>query len=450
MRNWRRFLILIGKPVGLGACVGLIAFALFTALNFYSLGRDIPRAESQIASAFAAGDLDVSDYAPGNTKKGYHQYNDCLILWQVIDQRGTVAELTVSPLKQYPETRPHYCEALRDFVADGPPDGRVFYHRYVHGQTTALRYLLPHFSIKLLREGLRALLCLIVGTGLAVSMIGLVRGNSNSLVFVIIFAVFARFFGLEMFGQSLGHGFSDSVNMSYLVFLALAAARQGITESAAVLSASIFGALVAIFELLTGGIHLGLASVVGALPFALKCGSRPLPIVLKAAAAFCAAAAACLAVKWLLVMLSFGFDAFSSSAQHFSEDLTLTGMMTDDWRADLVPIMRRLGHSLEGLASGMIVLTYFTLALAIASGVWGARQLLRSMTLQREQTLAVLASNALLLLLLVILLRHTLVHPDLMSRVLAWVIASGFVLFALAVRSVSPATPDRTRYGSQS
>jgi len=52
----------------------------------------------------------------------------------------------------------------------------------------------------------------------------------------------------------------------------------------------------------------------------------------------------------------------------------------------------------------------------------------------RERTIALLASNAAILLMLVGFWQHTMIHAWFMERTLVWTIATGFALFALACR----------------
>ncbi|CAA9515911.1 MAG: hypothetical protein AVDCRST_MAG91-1881 [uncultured Sphingomonadaceae bacterium] len=449
--GWRGFLppLLRALRSGLvGVPIGLCLAALFYLANYASLGRDIPQARAHVAAAFEAGALQDEDYLAGNTAIGWHQYNDCLILWQALDQRAPADQLAVSPLiSPHPETGTR-CRALRGFAAGEAPPVPEFYHRYIHGHTMVARYLLPVLTVEQIRFLYQSVVTLLIVSGIGIALIALVRRRHpiESLFFLVLFLAFARWFGVEQFGQSLGHGPSDIVHLSYLLFLAAAAVMGGMSRRAAVLTAGLLGALVITFEFLTGGLPLGIAAVIGALPFAVRRNDAedPEPYVLAALFAFCAAALTCLLVKMALALYVFGPAPLVDSAMQLQMRAGIGSNQGELAGVDLVTIAKKLVKGLQGMASGMILMAGLMVAAAIAAGVWGARFLLRSAgPIMRRQVIAVLLSNAALALLLGVLWQHTVVHAWFMERTLVWTIGTGFALFALAAWKQLDPFPDR-------
>src|ERR1700744_5664689 len=91
---------------------GLVTFALFFALSWASLGADPARLRASVQSAFERGDLKPeASWLFGDTDIGVHQFNDCLILGQALDDRATRLERAVSPLSVIGETD-NACAAL--------------------------------------------------------------------------------------------------------------------------------------------------------------------------------------------------------------------------------------------------------------------------------------------------------------------------------------------------
>jgi len=423
---------LIGIPVGL--CV----FALFCLANWLSLDRDVSAARAQVAGAFSQGVLQEQDYRAGDTQIGWHQYNDCLILWQAIDQRSTATELTVSPLLDPHREDSSRCGRLRAFVNGDPAAAAVtptYYHRYLHGHTTVARYLLPVMSVEDIRLAYHLALTALVVAGIGLALWGLARGAMvPGLFWLFVFLAFARWFGLESFGMSLGHGPSDILHLSFLVALAAAGVTRGIGARTAIAGAAVFGALVMVFEFLSGGLHLGLAAVIGGLPFALNPDARRAlaQTVAAAAFAFCAAAVTAYAAKALLALAIFGSATFVDTAMQLQMRAGLGGREGET--VELVTSAKKLLKGFQGLAAGMPALAFAVTALAAAAGLWAARRIHRGGSAPLSGPAAfLLLSNLAIFALLALLWQHSIVHAWFMHRTFAWTIATGLALFLLAV-----------------
>jgi len=421
---------------GVALPVAALLFLLFCLANHLSLGRDVPRAEAQVRAAYADGTLQGADWLPGNTDIGRHQYNDCLILYMALDQQATVRQLTASPIKPVQRGTETMCGALQAFVNGDHAAGRtgIWYHQYIHGHTMMVRFLLPVLSVEAIRSLYHLTATLLVLAGLLTAMTGLARSRerTGNLFWLIIFLAFSRWFGLESYGQSLSHGPSDAIILGYSLFLAVSTARGGIERSTSLAAAALFGSLVAIFEFLTGGIPLGLAIIVGGLPFAWR-SSDPSDMragVVEAAASFCVAVLTCLALKLAFALWVFGWDSLRESAAQFGVRL---GMGAGQPDLGPVHMAKSLVKGLNSLAAGMHVLAGAVLVASIAFGVWGAQRLARSGdAMMRARVFHLLASNLIIAAMLVLLWQHTIIHAWFMDRILVWTIATGFALFSLA------------------
>jgi hypothetical protein len=425
----------------IGALVAVAFFSAFCVLNYASLDRNLPAARQAIRDAFTAGTLQDIDWLPGNTDIGRHQFNDCLILEMSIDQRGTPAQMMVSPL-QWPFHNSNslgMCRDLRQMVDGQPLDPRLqYYHRYIHGQTMLARYLLPHLSIAAIRKLYFALITIVVTAGLAAATVGLSRGGARCvqhLFWLIAFLAFARWFGLESYGQSLGHAPSDFVLLGYMLFLTLASLRGGLGRRAAIASAALFGAATMSFEFLTGGIPLGLALIVGGLPFAVRSDVEAdiQACVIDALAGFCAAVTTCILVKILLAIWVFGLESLWDSLHYLGVRLGVPGAGAED----LGPIRfaKAIVKGLDSLGAGMLLMNALMIALSIAAGAWGATRIYKGGDHEaRTRASLLLLSNVVILLWIAVFREHMIVHAWFMDRMFTWTIASGFGLFALALQ----------------
>lgn len=167
---------------------------LLFRLNEVSLHRG---GSDRIAEAFANGAL-VGDYRAGDTSRGRHQFNDCLILGMALDQRATKRQLSISPALPFPAADDS-CKALQS----EHPRGQHFYHNYLHGHTTAVRFLLPLLRVDEIRDIYRLTISALLLFGIAIGMSRIANGRSprDQAVFLVILLGLSRFFGLEMFGQ---------------------------------------------------------------------------------------------------------------------------------------------------------------------------------------------------------------------------------------------------------
>ena len=447
------------------AGVAVLMMLLFFIASYCSLGRQLETARSNVRAAFASGELlPGANKALGNTILGVHQFNDCLILGMSIDQRpGLERELLVSPIRTafsaavedrgvgatLPPTiversdPAEPCPVLYHLAeGDTPLTGVEYYHRYLHGQTILVRYLLPVMSVDMIRLVYSSLLSLTVTAGFAYSLVMLATGVrlATYLVWAVVFVAFSRWFGLESFGQSLSHGPSDLIIVAYLLFLCIAS-RRGLGAPALLISSAVFGSLTMIFEFLTGGLPLGAALMIGLIPLAFRQDAARLRIAgvtLQCLLAFATAAVTCIVLKIIIALATFGLGVLPDFFDALGKRMSIGDTSTMP-NGGLLLFGSKIIGGLSGLAGNMRLLAGLTIALAAGAGLWGFTTI-RTCSLSdrlREQALFLLASNVVIPVWLAAFWQHTIQHAWFMDRILVWPIASGFALFTLGVHQRS-------------
>jgi hypothetical protein len=396
-----------------GAFIGLVAIALFMGLNYFSLNRG---GEARVSEAFQTGALSNQDYRM-DPVHGLHQFNDCLILGMALDQRYSPTELAISPSIPF-ETPKKICKQLG---TGKRTSGRHFYHNYIHGHTMLVRYLLPELSVQNIREVYRLSITIILFIGIAISLFRIARQEfvKESACFLFVLTVFARFFGLETFGQSLGHGPSDFILVGFVVFLAIS--TRNLSSRALTFAGASFGALTMIFEFMTGGLPLGLAVIAGLSWFSLR--QPNFRSVACALFAFLVAAFTCLTVKFMLVAYVFGTSALwqvgSAAANRVGG--SVGSEISDPNRGFLTAILQGMDAMIPGLGSMAILFVI----IAMISGCWA---LFRSPSSEAK---LLAASNLSIFMWLAVFQQHTTIHAWFMDRMFVWAIASGFTIFGL-------------------
>ena len=420
-------------PVLVGiAVLGLHLFASFNALD-----RDVATAKTRVLRAFDRGELVENPYQHPSTTIGSHQWNDCLITLMAIDQRGDRTRLALSPIiagfSPPGSADGNPCAALKLLVSGATPDAGLYhYDRYVHGAVVALRYLLPHYEISRIRAMYRRALTgtLIIGFGLC--LVGIARGIRVPAFAVlgVTFLALLRFFGLEYFSQSLGHGPADLVIACYAVAIALML-FVSTGPLVAVIAAAVFGGLTVAFELFTGGIPLGLAMVLGLSALAVRPDVRPhgIRVALLAATAFVSAATVVYLLK-LFVVAYVADDGVITDILH-----KLRSYSAAAEGLDTAPLLSQIAGSVGVLVGGMTLLARSAVAGAIVAGFYGANWIRRHVEdSSTRQQAALLAISVLPIpLWFMVFINQVGNHAWFMDRILVWPIAAGFGLFFLAM-----------------
>jgi len=428
---------LVITSVGASVLAGALVFLLFFVASTRALDRDLRAATAHVAAAFDSGELVLDPYQEGSTTIGSHQWNDCLITAMAVDQRGDRGRLALSPLiAGFPgladDADP--CAVLKALVSGSKPDAELYYYdRYVHGATVLLRYLLPHFRIGQVRALYRAALTVVLALGFALTLIGIARGRRGAefLVLAVVILALLRFFGLESFSQSLGHGPADLVAALYALGVA-AMLFAPVRPLAVILAAALFGAVTIVFELFTGGIPLGLAMVIGLASLGARRGDPPGEYALAACAAgaFTGAAAVTYVTKVAATASVAGFGVIAdigAQALHYSP--------ASEQGPGFLAAAISIGRSIGVLAGGMTMLAAAAVLASVAAGIYGLKVVLQPGTEPATRRRAVLLALSVLPIPLWFLAfpNQVAIHAWFMDRIVVWVVAAGFAVFALGV-----------------
>jgi hypothetical protein len=418
--------------------IGIAAFGLLFFASAGALDREVPAATARVADAFQRGQLVVNPFQHPSTTIGSHQWNDCLILLMAVDQRGDRTRLALSPIiAGFPglaEADENPCLALKALVSGVTPDPDLYYYdRYVHGAVPVLRYLLPHFEVEQIRRLYRALLSAVLILGLALCLIGVARGNlvPAFAALAVVFLALLRFFGLEFFSQSLGHGPADILIGCYALAIAVMLLLPT-RPFAAVATAAVFGALTVVFELFTGGVPIGVAMVLGLSSLPVRRDTPPQGVRLAtwAAMAFMSAAI----TVYLLKLLAVVSISDAGAAVDVVERLRHYSLAADTG-LDLVAISRQVADSVGVLVGGMALVGWAAVVGGVVAGAYGANWIRRHVpdSATRQQGALLLSSMAPVPIWLALFPNQVESHAWYMDRILVWPVAAGFALFVLAM-----------------
>jgi hypothetical protein len=354
-----------------------------------------------------------------------------------MDERGDRNRLAIAPIlmgfdQGGPSVTTNPCAVLSALNKGATPNAALYYYdRYVHGAVVLLRYLVPQKSISDIRRLYRQVLTTSLLLSLALVMIGLWRGE-NLRAFAVLGVTtitIMRYFGLESFSQSLGHGPADAVIALYLLALCLMAfAPPGLVV--VLVAAALFGTLTMIFELFTGGVPIGLAMVIGLTPLVTRPAVRPAFTAMAAAAAFLGAGAIMYAARMILIAMA---GTTQVGGDVVSEVMRLTIFSREG--AHLGVAVHNFVDSIGVLAGGMRLLSAGTIGIALAAGAFGLLRISsRERSSHEREEAVLLAVSAAIPPLWCFFFSFLMVnHAWFTDRVMVWPIAAGFGIFLMAL-----------------
>ena len=439
------------------ACLGAVVtsaavMAALLAFNIFAATLDRSNVAAHVRAAFASDALGLAVHQRTNTREGAHQFNDCLILYMVLDTRGTAIQRGLSPLnagaiEQDPATY-NPCEQLQALAfgtARPPSEPTEFYQRYIHGQVALTSILLNLLPLPVLRA-LFDLFSFLGVAGLTLAgawqiwfgsrtlisdatnpdaRVRLVRG----LVTGTIAAALLAFFGLQFYGMSLSHFPSDAVLIAYLWFACLFDLGR-LNTIASVTLHSLFGVLTAYFELLTGGIPLGVCFIFLAfVPHATRNPVQALSRAVAGVAAFLIAVLTAFAIK--LVLASIVFDAGV-----FADFFGQLGRRARDGSTNVLDLAIALFAASHYLGAGWRLLGASLLLASVLAFAAGLYRLSRAPVPFAPRAPVLLIAAAFLSIAgwYLVMLQHAHQHNFLMVRIAVGMIAPSALIFALGYR----------------
>jgi hypothetical protein len=223
--------------------------ALFLCVALYSASIPTTHVAFTARHAFETGALTDDNFLKADRERGYHQYNDCLII-QLIVNDVSLFDDALAPLARSNSDWTVMCAALRGIVAEGTTNFEVSfgYTRYWHGYVPIATFLLSVFDLDAARTVLKSLVYLSL-LGLALSAL---RAPTEAKIFTASVAgASALFWAVPYFGQSLAHAPGDAFLMLGLAGFFFFSDRMCVRRALLPYSAT-FGAGVAYLEFWTG------------------------------------------------------------------------------------------------------------------------------------------------------------------------------------------------------
>jgi hypothetical protein len=478
----------MGRGIIAGAAIAvLIAFAIaflgmiaLFGINFAVMKISPDHYRRVVAEAASSGTLATVMHLPFAPRKDIYPYggNDCVILGALVIPRGTPLEASVSPrmptgadIKDFADPPGYppvpFCLQLAVVVkTPGEPSRPTYLHRYVHGDITVAALLLAFMSFgtatTVLLSACYAMLAAVALIALARLRAGPQAERGRALAFLIIAATLAICYALPLFGRSFSFAPTDFVVFAFILYGMLRPLCR-IPRHHFIVAAAAFGTLIAILEILTGGVPMGLATLIalvalGEAPDAPTLVDR----VVVGTAAFTAAVVACFGYKMLAVGAAFGTNELSEFARTLgnrvdgSVEPFLSDNVRDGLRALHIDTLWIDGNALARILFAGVMLTYSAFFLGWGSHLVGAAVVLlptplllafgfaslrdRGRTIESRERLALAAAGMVPVLWYLVFANHTILHSSYMVRPLALNVAL-CIVSALVPRTRSSRTP---------
>ena len=468
-----------------GVTVAILSMTALFAVNFALTQISPEHYRRVVLQALESGTLATVTHLSFAPDKDIYPFggNDCLILGALVVPRDAPLKASVSPRQplagEETDSAPGYpaaalCRGLaatmraiaRNPAADEfPPPS--YYHRYIHGDTTVAALLLGGLSFAAATTTLLVACYAMIAAIAALALFRLRNGDAaerrRAGAFLIIAATLACFFGLPVFDRSFSFAPTDLVVFAFILYGFLQP-LGAIPLQRFVIAAAVFGSLIAILEFLTGGVPLGLATLVALIGL----GQTPDWPTLRnrigiGMATFTAAVIACFGYKLVAVATVFGTNELSVfvemlgqrmggsvevnlsesakaalSAYHIDPQWLDANILT---RVAFAGLMLSYSSFFLGWGSHLlgaaIVLVPTPLLVALA---WSSYRERRISPVARER-LALAAAGAVPVLWCVVFANHTILHSSYMVRPLALNVA----LCVVAALPSRHATTGRSR-----
>jgi hypothetical protein len=318
-----------------GVAVAILSMTALFGINFGLTQISPEHYRRVVLQALESGTLATVTHLPFAPSKDIYPYggNDCLILGALVMPRDARLKASVSPRMPLSgdsadiKNAPGYPAAglcltlaatMRAIAHNLPPDQfpqPTYYHRYIHGDMTVAALLLAVMSFA---TATTALLFACYAMLAAISLLaflcrpaGVPSEPRRAGAFLIIASALVCFYGLPIFDRSFSFAPTDLVIFAFILY-GLLQPLGAIPLHRLVLAAAIFGSSIAILEFLTGGVPLGLATLIALIGLGRPPDWGTLRNrVAVGTAAFAAAVIACFGYKLLAVAAVFGTNELS-------------------------------------------------------------------------------------------------------------------------------------------
>ena len=327
----------------------------------------------------------------------------------------------------------------------GEPSQPTYIHRYIHGGVTVAALLLAFMPLGTASTVLLSACYAMLG---AVALLALPRLRAGShaerkraLAFLVIAATLACCYALPLFGRSFLFAPTDVVVFAFILYGMLRPLCR-IPRHRFIIAAAAFGTLIAILESLTGGVPMGLATLLTLVALGEAPDARTLvDRMAVGTAAFTAAVVACFGYKILAVGVVFDTNGFAEFAQTLGHRVSgsVHSLLSDNAKETLralhIDPLWIDANALTRVLFAAVMLTYSSFHLGWGSHVLGAALVLvptplllafglaslrdSGRTVESRERLALAAAGMVPVLWYLVFANHTILHSFYMVRPLA-------------------------------
>jgi hypothetical protein len=380
-------------------------------------------------AAFQSGDLDTRDFPPFDSRHGFLQYSDCIVLQMLSVPDSSRLRRAISPLLYVADSDWRgQCAVLRRVTADDAGRRGLLerrYSRYWHGYNVPVALGLRAMEIGTLRR------VLVAGVWIALATFTLLMwriGAASRLVALAIAVAAGLFWAVPYFAPSFTSGFGDA---ALLLGIAVLAWRRSLAARVPMLIgyAAGFGAVIVYFEMLTGQLPVAAAWLLACVVAVRHDGTHASPtdgqsagtdvraLAAAALAAFAAGALFTVAIKQLLAYSLYDPRAGDAFFSHLGAYANVPDGSAG--RPGLLLPFVRLWQRADVLTYGSQRAGEALLALVAATWIAGAARAWRDRGVKGNADRVVLLVAALLPVFWVLVLpRHTFIHAVFMVRIL--------------------------------
>lgn len=420
---------------------------LFTLALIWEASLPTKYISERVSNALSIGELTLEDYPINDTRRGYHQANDCLILTLLLGKGETLPK-ALAPRHWITTPR---CWTLQKIIAN-PEELSSYpsepYTRYWHGYLPVAAGLLMAMDL----SRIRSILKYSVYGALVLVVFAASRSPWRPNLFIIgtsISLTGITFWGLPYFGQSLSHAPGDFfviIGIATLFFWRDPLSR---TDSFVPFCAA-YGAGVVYLEFLTGllptaaGLLIPISYMIKRGDIAEKYSTRS---AWKFAAigliAFAFGAVLTVVFKQFLAMLFASPDSvqsISSQLFHYTQPVSaelFQSMESPEWiqsgtLTGLLAPFGRLLWKVNQIAYGYKPLGILVCIIALLAWLIAAILAVRShATILLSDFFIFVAGSFIPVLWIVLLPTHTYIHANFMVRILLVPLSLGFAACAL-------------------
>lgn len=475
--------------------LALLALGAVLLLNVALLFLDYlatyaPRAPllENIRHAYATEELTDKDHLMLDARRGYNQFNDCMILEMAISHPADRLHDAVSPsyfvFNDNGAARRgenSICGTLREaaFYPDAGTLDVLYYHRYIIGQRTLMRLVMPYVDLATLHVVFKgtcyALLAVMFAVGARRYMAArketatpsrLFDSRAQPLLLIVASLYFAVFYGLEYYGQSLNHAPSEILLFAFMI-AAVSFNWLGGSLRRFYLTAALFGCLTVYYEFLSGPIPLGAGVLLALIGLQTYSSDEPRVLwsrLLGGGLIYILAIALSFAFNITSAAMTFGWEVFGDMINRMqmrtgSEVIIGNALLDKEYLSEIVaatPLHRvtigwldelqALRWSLHQITWGNHYLGYALMFSALLMYGYALYSLLRArpVGLDRARIVALLLSAMAVPAWYVLFKNHTYINSYFMIRPVVWVPIMA-CLFLMLVLSGGARRQSRTR-----